>query len=61
MRADRGDWPCGSASGRNPDNPYLHDSATGMPPQQLERALRDGELDVTAGTAWLWARSVGGA
>jgi predicted RecB family nuclease len=38
------------------DNPYLHDSATGMPSQQLERALRDGELDVAAGTAWLWAR-----
>jgi predicted RecB family nuclease len=38
------------------DNPYLHYSATGMPSEQLERALRDGELDVAAGTAWLWAR-----
>ena len=38
------------------DNPYLHDSAIGMPSQQLERALRDGELDVVAGTVWLWAR-----
>ena len=37
-------------------NPFLHDSATGMLPEQLERALRDGELDVAAGTAWLWAR-----
>ena len=26
-------------------------------PPQLERALRDRELDVAAGTAWLWARS----
>ena len=39
-----------------PDNPYLHDAASGMPAEQLERALRDGELDVAAGTAWLWAR-----
>jgi len=38
------------------DNPFLHDSATGMTPAQLERALRDGELDVAAGTVWLWAR-----
>ncbi|MFZ0188733.1 MAG: AAA domain-containing protein, partial [Streptosporangiaceae bacterium] len=38
------------------DNPFLHDSATGMTNQQLERALRDGELDVAAGTVWLWAR-----
>jgi uncharacterized protein len=27
-----------------------------MTPDRLERALRDGELDVAAGTAWLWAR-----
>jgi predicted RecB family nuclease len=38
------------------DNPFLHGSATGMTNQQLERALRDGELDVAAGTVWLWAR-----
>jgi uncharacterized protein len=38
------------------DNPYLHDSATGMTNEQLERALRDSELDVAAGTVWLWAR-----
>jgi uncharacterized protein len=43
QRADRG-------------HPYLHDSATSMTNEQLERALRDGELDVAAGTAWLWAR-----
>ena len=40
----------------DPDNPFRHDSATGMTNQQLERALRDGELDVAAGTVWLWAR-----
>jgi uncharacterized protein len=60
------DTVCAHASQRGPaprigqradrDNPYLHDSATAMPPGQLERALRDGELDVAAGTAWLWAR-----
>src|SRR5207302_8352690 len=31
--------------------------ATTMSNEQLEKALRDGELDVAAGTAWLWARS----
>ena len=40
----------------DPDNPFLHDSATGMTNERLERALRDGELDVAAGTVWLWAR-----
>ena len=38
------------------DNPFLHGSATAMTNEQLERALRDGELDIAAGTAWLWAR-----
>src|SRR4029077_16393110 len=37
------------------DNPYLHDSATAMLSGQLERALRDGDIDVAAGTAWLWS------
>jgi len=39
------------------DNPHLHPDATTMSNEQLEKALRDGELDVAAGTAWLWARS----
>jgi predicted RecB family nuclease len=39
------------------DNPFLHGSATGMSNEQLEGALRDGELDVAAGTVWLWARA----
>jgi len=38
------------------DNPFLHGSATEMSNERLEHALRDGELDVAAGTAWLWAR-----
>jgi len=38
------------------DNPYLHQDATMMSPETLERALRDGDLDVAAGTSWLWAR-----
>ena len=37
-------------------NPFLHGSATDMTNERLERALRDGELDVAAGTVWLWAR-----
>jgi uncharacterized protein len=39
------------------DNPHLHQDATMMSNEQLERALRDGELDVAAGTSWLWARA----
>jgi predicted RecB family nuclease len=39
------------------DNPHLHADATTMSNEQLEKALRDGALDVAAGTAWLWARS----
>ena len=39
------------------DNPHRHPDATMMSNEQLEKALRDGELDVAAGTAWLWARA----
>ncbi len=39
------------------DNPHRHEDATMMSNEQLEKAWRDGELDVAAGTAWLWARS----
>jgi uncharacterized protein len=39
------------------DHPHLHQDATMMSNEQLERALRDGELDVAAGTSWLWARA----
>ena len=39
------------------DNPHRHADATTMSNERLERALRDGELDVAAGTAWLWARA----
>jgi uncharacterized protein len=38
------------------DHPYLHPGATSLSYNQLEQGLRDGELDVVAGTAWLWAR-----
>src|SRR6266536_390704 len=39
------------------DNPHRHADARTMSNEQLEKALRDGQLDVAAGTAWLWARS----
>ena len=39
------------------DNPHRHEDATTMSNEQLEKALRDGELDVAAGTSWLWARA----
>ena len=39
------------------DNPHRHADATTMSNEQLAKALHDGELDVAAGTAWLWARA----
>jgi predicted RecB family nuclease len=39
------------------DNPHRHADATMMSNEKLEQALRDGELDVAAGTSWLWARA----
>src|ERR1035438_3092195 len=44
QRADRG-------------NPQLHADAAMMSNEQLEKALLDSELDVAAGTTWLWARA----
>ena len=38
------------------DNPYLHRDAVSMSYDQLERALRDHDVDVAAGTTWLWSR-----
>ena len=37
-------------------NPYLHPDAASLDHGTLETQLRDGELDIAAGTAWLWAR-----
>jgi uncharacterized protein len=39
------------------DNPHLHRDARSMSKELLEKALRDSEVDVGAGTAWLWARA----
>ena len=41
----------------NPDNPHLHPAATSLSADELEKGLRGGELDLVAGTAWLWARA----
>jgi uncharacterized protein len=38
------------------DNPHLHSRAKSLSPDRLERGIRDGELDVVAGTSWLWSR-----
>jgi uncharacterized protein len=38
------------------DNPHLHARAASMDYGQLEQDLRAGQLDVAAGTAWMWAR-----
>jgi uncharacterized protein len=38
------------------DHPFLHHRATSMSYEELEEGLSAGELDVAAGTAWMWAR-----
>ena len=38
------------------DNPHRHAQATSLSNDRLEDMLRDGELDVAAGTSWLWSR-----
>jgi predicted RecB family nuclease len=38
------------------DNPHRHPDATQMDHDGLARALRGHDLDVAAGTTWLWAR-----
>ena len=38
------------------DNPQLHPRAKSLSPDRLEQGLRDGELDLAAGTSWLWSR-----
>ena len=45
--------------GQKPDEgrQYLHPAAELMTAERLEQALHDGELDVAAGTVWLWARA----
>jgi predicted RecB family nuclease len=40
----------------DPENPFLHERARSMSYPQLVQALNDRDLDVVAGTAWLWAR-----
>jgi uncharacterized protein len=52
----RGAGPPRIGQRTEPGNAHLHPDATRMGNEQLEKALRDGELDVAAGTAWLWAR-----
>ncbi len=38
------------------DNPYLHPDADSMSHGKLVQALADHELDVAAGTTWMWSR-----
>ncbi len=38
------------------DQSYLHPDAIGLQHGALEEGLRDGDLDVAAGTVWVWAR-----
>ncbi len=40
----------------NPGNPHLHPAARSLSAGELEKGLRGGDLDLVAGTAWLWAR-----
>ena len=55
---------CADALGMEPrigqradrDNPQLHPRAKSLSPDRLEQGLCDGELDLVAGTSWLWSR-----
>ena len=38
------------------DTSYLHPDAAGLEHGALENGLREGDLDIGAGTVWLWAR-----
>ena len=38
------------------DNPFLHMDAQGMSNEEIEEALDADNIDVAAGTVWLWAR-----
>jgi hypothetical protein len=38
------------------DNPFLHDRAKSMSYPKLVQGLAEHELDIAAGTAWMWAR-----
>jgi uncharacterized protein len=38
------------------DNPHLHPRADALGYDRLEQGIRAGELDVIAGTSWMWAR-----
>jgi uncharacterized protein len=38
------------------DNPFLHPRAKSLSYAKLEHGLREHEIDVAAGTAWMWAR-----
>ena len=53
----RGAGCLGSGSGRRGTTRTCILTPTSMSNEELEKALRDGELDVAAGTAWLWARA----
>jgi predicted RecB family nuclease len=38
------------------DNPFLHDDAQSLEYPKLVSGLADGDLDVAAGTTWMWSR-----
>ena len=38
------------------DNPHLHPRADALGYDRLEQGIRAGELDVIAGTSWMWSR-----
>jgi predicted RecB family nuclease len=39
------------------DNPFLHDDAQSMDYPKLVNGLADGDLDIAAGTTWMWSRA----
>jgi uncharacterized protein len=52
----RGTTPPRIGQRADKDNPHLHPAAQSLAIPNLEKGLRDGGLDVVAGTSWLWAR-----
>jgi len=38
------------------DNPFLHSLARNLDYSHLVTAMQDGDFDIVAGTAWMWAR-----
>jgi predicted RecB family nuclease len=55
-QADKGDRTLRIGQRADKDNPFLHDRAESLSYSKLLQGLHDHELDIAAGTVWMWAR-----